>query len=371
MAEKIDLGTPRIGFPMTSARKGEFVEVRYREFTSTEDGQYFIKRLEGISNEILRQLQSNVLPSQVDHLLAICYRDGTADVYLNELEFKGHARPARPVEAGQDLSKDDIADIESLEVGVPIPDEAGYLFLFSVGWRKGLCYDFGPSGLPNPVPRQYDVGVFLAQCYAHLTFQERFSISDPEWETLFQSQWFPFVGMGDSGINRLISHIRSGWDPDELLEEITTEVRARIPGMEEGWQKLSPFQPHLRILERAVERFQAEDYVSCTGLLFPRIEGILRTHQSNLSTPTSNKPNNLSKSAVSSKIGNDKSLLLPHRFLEYLNDIYFAHFNPQSPSIDVSRHSVGHGVADQYKFDQKSAVIGILSVNQLSYFLAS
>lgn len=371
MAEKIDVGNPPTGYAITSARKDEFVEVVFREFTSTEDGQYFIQRLEGFPNEILRRLRSKVLPSQVDRLLAIYHRDGTADVYLNELEIMVKVRAARPVKAGQEVSKDDFADIERLEVGVHIPDEAGYLFLFSVGWRKGLCYDFGPIGGPNPVPRQYDVGALLAQSYAHLIFQERFCISDAEWETLFQSQWFPFVGLGDSGISRLLSHIRSGWDPDELLEEITTEVRARIPGMEEGWQKLSPFQPHLRILERAVERFQADDYVSCTGLLFPRIEGILRTHQSNLSTPTSNKPNNLSKSAVSSKISNDKSLLLPHRFLEYLNDIYFAHFNPQSPSIDVSRHSVGHGVADQYKFDQKSAVIGILSVNQLSYFLAS
>ena len=371
MAEKIDMGSPPTGYAITSARKDEFVKVAFREFTSTEDGQYFIQRLEGFPNAILERLRSKVLPSQVDHLLAIYHRDGTADVYLNELEIMAQVRVARPVEAGQDVPKDDIADIESLEVGVPIPDESGYLFLFSVGWRKGLCYDFGPISGSNPVPRQYDVGALLTQSYAHLIFQERFSISDAEWKLLFESQWFPFVGMGDSGINRLISHIRSGWDPDELLDEIATGVSARIPDMVEGWQKLSSFQPHLRILEHAVERFQEKHYISCTCLLFTRIEGILRTHQSILGSPTSNKSDDLSKSAVASKIGNDKSLLLPQRFLEYLNDIYFANFNPQSPSIDVSRHSVSHGVADQNKFDQKSAVISVLLLNQLSYFLAS
>ena len=371
MVEEIDMENPPAGYVLEAAREGEDALVQCLEFTSTEDGQHFIQRLEGIPNNILAKMQSQTLPSQIDHMLAICRRDGTATIYLNELGIKGHIRAARPVNAMQDLHKDDVADIESLELGVDIPDDSGFLFLFSVGWRKGLFYDFAPVVGKEPKARQYDPGGALTQAYAHLMFQERFSISDAEWESLFQSQWFPFVGMGDRGINGLISQIRSDWDPDELLNEITTEVCARVPGMVEGWQKLSPFQPHLKILERAAERFQKKDYVSCTSLLFPRIEGILRTHQSSLGAPTSYKPGSLSKSAVASKIGNDKSLLMPHRFLEYLNDIYFANFNPQSQNISVSRHSVGHGVADQSKFDQKSAVIGILLVNQLSYFLAS
>ena len=371
MVEHIDMENPPAGYVLEPAREGEAAKIQYREFTSTEDGQHFVQRLEGIPNNILTKMQSQTLPSQIDHMLAICRRDGKATIYLNELDIMAQVRASRPVKAMQGVSKDDFADVESLELGVEIPDDAGFLFIFSIGWRKGLFYDFEPVIGKSPQTRQYETSDTLAQAYAHLMFQERFSISDTEWELLFQSQWFPFVGLGDSGINRLLSRIRSGWDPDELLNEITTEVCARIPGMVEGWQKLSTFQPHLKILERAAERFQKKDYVSCTSLLFPRIEGILRTHQSNLGAPTSYKPDNLSKSAVASKIGNDKSLLMPHRFLEYLNDIYFANFNPQSPSISVSRNSVGHGVADQSNFDQKSAVIGILLVNQLSYFLAS
>ena len=72
---------------------------------------------------------------------------------------------------------------------------------------------------------------------------------------------------------------------------------------------------------------------------------------------------------MASKIGNDKSLLLPHRFSNYLQDVYFAHFNPDVSDIDVARHSVAHGVAAAEKFNQKSAVIGILTVHQLFYFL--
>jgi len=62
-------------------------------------------------------------------------------------------------------------------------------------------------------------------------------------------------------------------------------------------------------------------------------------------------------------------LLLPHRFAAYLRDIYFANFNPVAQDIDVSRHSVAHGVATASDFNQKSAVLGILVIHQLFYFL--
>jgi len=80
MVETIDVGNPPVGFPLTSARKGELVDVVFREFTSTEDGQYFIQRLEGLSNDILRRVTSKVMPSQVDHLLAIYRRDCKATI---------------------------------------------------------------------------------------------------------------------------------------------------------------------------------------------------------------------------------------------------------------------------------------------------
>ena len=170
MVETIDVGNPPAGYALTSARKDEFVDVVFREFTSTEDGQYFIQRLEELPNEILGRMRSKVMPSQVDHLLAIYRRDGTATIYLNELEIIAQARAARPVEAGQAVTKSDVADIESLELGVEIPDDAGFFFIFSIGWRKGLFYDFEPVIGKSPQTRQYDTSSALAQAYAHLIF---------------------------------------------------------------------------------------------------------------------------------------------------------------------------------------------------------
>lgn len=369
MFTQVELGDAPAGYAVTSGRSGEDVLIRFREFTSSEDGQDFIQRLEGIPNKILQLLPSPTSPSQVDHMLAVCRRGGKADVYVNELEIRAFFRTARPVKAGAEVTKDDIADVQRLDLGVSIPDNSGFVFVFSVGWRRGLFYDFGPIAAPNPQPRQYDLGAVLGHVYCHVLFQERFGISDTEWNTLMAAKWFPFVGLRNETIDSLISHIRSGWDPDEMLEDIVSEIKSRLPQMLESWRCKSSFLPHMTILERAVDRFQNDDPVSCTALLFPRIEGILRTQHTSLDTPAQPSPNNLTELAVASKIETPKSLLLPHRFSKYLKDVYFADFDPNAPDIEVSRHSVGHGVATASKFNQKSAVIGLLTVHQLSYFL--
>ncbi len=368
MPFKIDLGGPPGGYVFTSARAGDDCQVVHREFTSTEDGQHFIQRLEVHPSDILQRLPSQISPSQVDHMLAICRRDGKADVYVNELDLRLRPRAARSLKAGEEVRKDDIADIESFELGVQIPDDAGFLFVFSIGWRKGLFFDFGPT-LPEPQLRQYDIAAVLGQMYGQVLFQERLSISDAEWDALFSTKWFPFVGLSNEKIDALISHIRSDWDPDENLDDIVAETKSRVPQMLESWRKHPSFLPHFDLLERAVERFQNDDPVSCTALLFPRIEGILRTHHSIFDAQQPPRPENLTELAVAAKIENDKCLLLPRRFAAYLRDVYFANFDPDAENIEVSRHSIAHGVANPSKFDYKSALIGILTAHQLFYFL--
>lgn len=370
MPFEIDLGNPPpIGYLITSARAGEEVQVCIREFTSTEDGQHFIHLLEALPTQILLKLPSPFNPSQIDHMLAIIRSNGKTSVYVNELEFHVHFRQAGVMEPGSLVTKDDIADVERLDPGKEIPDDAGVLLVFSHGWRKGLFFDFEPISRDNPVRRQYDITTQLGQSLCHLLFQEIFNISDAEWTSLFDTKWFPFILLRKETINSLLGQIRSGWDPDELLDDICCEIREYLAQTVDVWRSVPAFLPHLKILERAVERFKDDDHISCTGLLYPRIEGILRDHQVSLQSGFSPSSSNLAKSAVSAKTDKSRCLLLPLRFSAYLKDVYFAHFNPNDPEIDVSRHSVSHGVASESRFDLKSAVIAILTVHQLAHFL--
>ena len=72
---------------------------------------------------------------------------------------------------------------------------------------------------------------------------------------------------------------------------------------------------------------------------------------------------------MATKIENEECLLLPRKFSAYLRDVYFAGFNPGDQDIDVSRHSVAHGVASTSVFNRKSALVGILVAHQLFYCL--
>lgn len=64
------------------------------------------------------------------------------------------------------------------------------------------------------------------------------------------------------------------------------------------------------------------------------------------------------------------SLLLPDRFKEFLETVYFAPFDPTNVT-DVSRHSVSHGVAPEEKLDLKSATIALLVIEQLLFLCGS
>jgi len=357
------------GYAVGHHRGGEKAAVQYLEFTSSEDGQHFIQRLEGFPDEILRKLaaqQVTVRPSEVDHILAIFRRDKTATVYLNEVPQVLGIRISKPIKKGDAVYKDDIVDIANFDLGeITIPDDCGVLFLFSLGWRKGLFYDFGPI-VGECTPRNYGCEKLFGQYHSHVYFQERFAIPDGVWDALFESQWFPFSALKHSTVESLINHARAGWDIDDLLDQVVAEVNAKCDTLLAAWEGHKVFSQHIDVLKKAVEHFRNEDYLSCTGLLYPRIEGILR---SNLAETTRDKPNqsNLSAGAVSAKTQDPKSLLLPHKFEHYLKEVYFANFNPNDEDIKVSRHSVSHGTASSANFNEKAAVLGILTVHHLFY----
>ena len=354
-----------------TTERGEKVLVSTRGFVSTADGHMFVRLLEQFPTEILSKLPHEHRPSQVDTLLVIVSSTGTARVYVNEINAIMTTRVSRAVTAGQPVSMDDISDIQQLEFDkIEIPKDVGMLLVFSIGWRRGLYYDFGPLAGKERQPRKYDLAKVLGGVYAQVLFQERFLISDADWAALFAAQWFLFIGLPHTLIDKMIRQIQANWSVDDLLVEIAAEVKCKAPDMLSTWRKHEAFEPHLSIVETAIDRFLADDYVSCTALLYPRIEGILRTyHRSRHPTQGKTPPRKLASSAVAAKRDDPdlQSLVLPERFEAYLNDVYFRDFNPGDEDIPVSRHSVSHGEASSDKFDLKSSVISILIIHQLFY----
>ena len=139
---------------------GGRIPVSTRGFSSTADGHAFVKLLEESYNLFLSKLPSSLVhlrPSQIDNLLVVISPSGTARVYINETNTIMTTRVRRSVKVGQPVSLDDISDIGPLEFErVDVPQDSGVLYFFSLGWRRGLFYDFGPLG-PEKQSRTYDL----------------------------------------------------------------------------------------------------------------------------------------------------------------------------------------------------------------------
>jgi len=141
----------------------------------------------------------------------------------------------------------------------------------------------------------------------------------------------------------------------------------------ESWPKIKLFEPHMEFISRAVDRYRNTDYLSCISVLFPRIEGILRGFRSVQGQANRTSQKDLAATVLSCDVNaknHEYSPLLPLRFSRYLEEVYFAHFNPECSTNPLSRNSIGHGVATEDAFNLKGATLGFLLLDQLSYYFS-
>lgn len=372
MPVEISFNEMPAGYALNAAKHGESVQVNLREFVSSEDGDKLVSHLEGVSDFILSRIPGNVNPSTIDHLLAIIRPDKTGTVYINELEFKGLMRPRRSFKKGEPIPKRDILDIQRMKIcNATIPVDAGFMIILSCGWRKGFYYDLMPLHALGKPERDYDVELLLGQFWTYLTFQDLFKIDDPTWQELFRQRWFPFIYLGYPLLKKIIEHAKLGWDVDELLPKIRSELDAVLKDSADLWRENPYFELHLSLIERAIDRYRADDHVSAAAILYPRIEGVMRSYFKSAGiTKTPSAPNLASEIVQKDAVQRHPCcLFLPDKFHEYLDKVYFAHFTPGS-SPDVGRHSVAHGEARAEDFTPKSSVIGLLTLYQVALFLS-
>lgn len=372
MPYEIVLNNIPAGYAETSARNGENVKTSQTGFFSSEDGDDLITRLEGFPQELIALIPSNnpILPSTIDTLMAIIRKDKKTSIYLNEVKVIAEIKVKRAMKKGDIIYADSILDFGPISFqDIQIPIDAGFIFVFSVGWRKGFFYDFSPLET-NESNRTYNLEETLGSLYSYLMFQERFKISQDIWDIMFAQKWFPFTYLDDMLLRKIINHVKQGWDIDDLLPQIKENI-IKLLNESKPFDKNTPFfSEHSEIIEHAIEKYKNDDFISCTSILYPRIEGLMRSFYRSTGYKESPSPNSLTKAVIehnqSKRIS--QSLLLPEKFSNYLKDVYFASFSPGSMP-DVGRHSVAHGEARVDDFSLKSSSIAILVLYQLSLFL--
>jgi hypothetical protein len=367
MPHVIDLGPePPIGFCVEAARNGQQVCVQTSGTAYPEDGTKLVKWLDDLVTPVLAKLKPAGIPSVVDHLLAVVQPNGSAKVYVNEIHFIGQVRTKGAVVKGAPVYFDDVADFGPLEMkGIDVPKEAGFILVMSSGWRRGVFFDLGPVA---GSARAYDLAAALGAFWGYLAFGDRVRLTDEQWTALLANGWFPFVGLKLADLHALLGHIDSGWNPDEVLPQIADSLKGRCERLLTHANEVPVMAEHLEVFAAAVRHYLAGDNLSACSLLYPRIEGILRGHAGQVSESP-----NLSQKGLTAAVSIDVSgrrlpgsLLLPDRFREYIEKIYFAPFDPASVDA-ISRNSVSHGIAPAAKLDLKAATVALLVVEQLLY----
>ena len=366
---EIELDALPIGILADSSKKGDMTPVPakmlFRALSDEPDFAHYMNIVTGIITQLPKD--SGVWCSTVDHFLAVIWPDRKCKVYVNELGRFANVRAKSRTSLGEEASTDKILDVETTEFeGVKIPDDAGVIAVFSHGWRKALFFDLSPLH-GDKEKRRCDLREEFGQCLNLLFFHHLHDITKHQMGVLFSQRWFPFTGLKHATIKSMLSYVDSGWHCDDLLDDIIAEVKAGLPEWIKSWESSAPFRDHMELIAHAAEKFMQDDYVASTSILYPKIEGVLRSIAPNLGT-SKLKQAALSKIALeeSGISAQTFSALLPREFSEYLEKVLFADFK-SGETPPMSRNAVAHGIAPAEYFSAKESVIVLLTLHQIFY----
>ena len=364
---------PPAGIALTSALPGEDSLISTKAYLSSEDGNDFISHLEGIWGYFGPSLrEQGVMPSQIDHFLALVSPNLETRLFCNEFQQRAQVRAKRAIEAGEAVFKDDIATIEKLVLhdagGIPIeiPSDHGIVFIMSVGWRKCLYYDFSLFG-PESQPRSMEMTKLFGKFYQHLLFQEMYSITDEQWIRMVEWGWFPFIWMNADERKKVINFSGRQTEPRQLFEEICRRYQSLLRQRMESWRANELLKEHWAFIEKGAERYLADDFISAIQVLYPRIEGVMRKLHLLRRPDERAQQRTMVEALVADK--SDYSLLLPHRFREYLLGFYFRAFDQATGDTPLSRHTVAHGASLPEDYDLVKASLGFMIFDQMFYYL--
>jgi hypothetical protein len=171
-------------------------------------------------------------------------------------------------------------------------------------------------------------------------------------------------------LKSLVARAKDSQNFDVMVPQIAEAVRNCIPLMLKRWESSPEFAPHLNLLKQGASRFLERDFVSTVSIIFPRIEGILR-HVYSTQSPAVRPSQRILSGTLLHLDGRQLqpySWLLPEQFQQYLAQSYFADFEPGSQPR-LSRHSIGHGVANPVDFNEKHAAIAFLILDQMFFLM--
>jgi hypothetical protein len=112
-------------------------------------------------------------------------------------------------------------------------------------------------------------------------------------------------------------------------------------------------------------------YINCVKTLYSEIEGIIRISyvREKKKNPSFIELVGYTKRKADGKFGARESLGFSDVFYRYLNEVVFKNFDLGTGQVDLSRHIVSHGGADQTQYTKNKAIQAILILDQMYFYL--
>ena len=363
-------GKPVIGFCLNAVESGELVEVTRRGFYTDYDGDFFYNCLDSISNLYLKDWTSTPNSvSNISNCLIFIKKDNQFTVYINFPTLL-EIIPRIDKKKGETIYKNELVDLKSISFpNIKFDKNCGVIYIFSSGWRRGFYFSFLPlSDETDDILENWDRCFSLY--HAYLMFPEIYRMDSNMMNKLTDDGWFPFNRLLGKQFTDLFYAYSNDFNIDSIVDSIDQSfTEEKLNEMVISWFQKDEIKKSEKIIRAGIERFLNEDYISSINNLYPRIEGTLRyLYLTEKDSPNVQKLIDKLQAVAEGKVSSE-GLLLPKAFCSHLKNFLFSSFDLKTGKIDLSRHSLAHGVADEDQFNKCAAIQGILILDQIHYYL--
>ena len=193
---------------------------------------------------------------------------------------------------------------------------------------------------------------------------------------MFADGWFPFIQLLGGDFEDLAKHYEHKSNLSSGLPLFLGRFDGkRIYSFANRWWNNPVFAGKRKILEAGIEAYllaTESGYINCLKTLYSEIEGIIRLKymEEEGSAPSFGDLIEYVKEKAEGKFGTRGSLGFPGVFYRYLKEAVFQSFDIATGQVDLSRHSVSHGVADRTKYTRSKAIQAILILDQMYFYMA-
>jgi len=137
--------------------------------------------------------ENRLVESNIINCLIILEDKNEAEIFINIPTIMQIIAKKR-LRFGSPITKEDIADIRKIEFpGIDIKSYYGVLYIFSIGWRRGLYFDLTPLEELNARTNFKRLETLFASFYSYITFPEVLKLDEQIKNKMMDNGWFPFI----------------------------------------------------------------------------------------------------------------------------------------------------------------------------------